>query len=348
MTRQWSRFVVAGAALLSGAACSDMTSRSASELSAAAVSAALSSVPVGYGDLSSSYIGIPADGIVQGSLWLGGGREARFDRGGFMGGGLQDAFIGGIPFGLGRFGNRGPFGGGPGCDGTFDAASGRVVCAAVTRHGLTINRSAQFKDAAGAVQQKFDTLATNSVNVKSSVEGTITFDRGADEDQDFDVQASGRPRRGWGLGRGPGGRLLGDTSTILNATLTINTSSERTVSGLAQGSTERKIDGASKGLESTTGTSSRGSFTASRTVGDTTTGLVIPVRTGDGPTYPTAGTVTRSINARLKYDGEDEVSVSRREVITYDGSATAKVVITHDGATKNCTRPLPRGPLSCS
>jgi len=40
--------------------------------------------------------------------------------------------------------------------------------------------------------------------------------------------------------------------------------------------------------------------------------------------------------------------VSRREVITYDGSATAKVEITENGTTRNCTRPLPRGPLSCS
>jgi hypothetical protein len=54
------------------------------------------------------------------------------------------------------------------------------------------------------------------------------------------------------------------------------------------------------------------------------------------------------MQATLKYAGEDAVTLSRREVVTYDGSATAKVVITQDGATRNCTRPLPRGPLSCS
>ena len=50
--------------------------------------------------------------------------------------------------------------------------------------------------------------------------------------------------------------------------------------------------------------------------------------------------------ASLTYDVE--ASVSRREVITYDGSATAKVEITENGTTRNCTRPLPRGQLSCS
>jgi hypothetical protein len=109
------------------------------------------------------------------------------------------------------------------------------------------------------------------------------------------------------------------------------------------------VDGASAGTESTTGTSSRGSFTATRTVGDTTTGLVIPVATSTTQRpYPTAGTTTRSIAATLQYANESAVSLTRREVVTYDGSATAKVVITENGTTKNCTKPLPRGPLSCS
>ena len=52
--------------------------------------------------------------------------------------------------------------------------------------------------------------------------------------------------------------------------------------------------------------------------------------------------------ATLQYSGESAVSLERREVITYDGTAVAKVAITQNGTTKNCTRPLPRGPLSCS
>jgi hypothetical protein len=34
-------------------------------------------------------------------------------------------------------------------------------------------------------------------------------------------------------------------------------------------------------------------------------------------------------------------------VVTYDGTAVAKITITQDGATRSCTRALPRGPLVC-
>jgi hypothetical protein len=346
------RLSVAGLATLAVVACTDTTGTSTSSLTASALAAALGSVPVGYGDLSSSFIGAAAAEAPSAGLWIGGGREAKFDRGGLMGGGMRDEFLGGVGF-EGRGGHRGPFGGPFGgalvCAGTFNAASGRVVCPDVTRHGLTVKRSAQYKDAAGNVQQAFDSLTTNSVNTESSTSGTLTFDRAADSASSRGAGGEFGGKGHWGRGRGHGGRLLGDTSTVLTATTTINGSSTRTVTGLAQGSTERTIDGASAGTESTTGTSSRGAFTASRTVGDTTTGLVIPVRTSatDKP-YPTAGTTIRSISASLQYASESAVTLTRREVVTYDGSATAKVVITENGTTKNCTKPLPRGPLSCA
>jgi hypothetical protein len=356
------RFVgltVAGLATLAVVACSDSTS-SASPLTAAALSAALGSVPIGFGDLSTSFVGASADDAPLAGLWLGGGRNARFDHGDFMGGGIQDAFIGGIAF-LGRGGLRGPFGGpfagGRGCgDSTTVGANGRIDCPDVTRHGITVKRSMQFKDAAGNVQQKFDSLTTNSVNIETQTSGTITFDRAADslsgDDRDGDRGGNRGPGGGfgeWGRGRGEGGKLLGDTSRVLTATTTINSKSSRTVTGLAQGSTKRTIDGASGGTESTTGTSSRGNFTASRTVGDTTTGLVIPVASSStGPAYPTAGTTIRSIQASLQFEGEAAVTLTRREVVTYDGSATAQVTITENGTTKTCTKPLPRGRLTCS
>ena len=340
---------VAGLATLAIAACSDSTS-SASPLTTAALSAALGSVPIGFGDLATSFVGASANDALQAGLWVGGGREARFDHGDFMGGGIQDAFIGGVPF-AGRGGRRGPFGGpfagALGCaDSAVVAANGRLVCPDVTRNGITVKRSTQFKDAAGNVQQAFDSLTTNSVNVESQVSGTLTFDRAADS-LSGDDRGGRRGEHEWG--RGPGGLLLGDTSRVLTATTTINSSSSRTVTGLAQGSTERTVNGTAAGTESTTGTSSRGSFTASRTVGDTTTGLVIPVASsGTGPAYPRAGTTVRSIQASLQYAGESAVTLTRREVVTYDGSTTAQVTITENGATKTCTKPLPRGRLSCS
>jgi hypothetical protein len=343
MTRSFTRLILAGTIVAGVAACADTTSTAPSSLTRSALAAALSSVPVGYGDLSTSYIGVTAANANVAGLWIGGGREAEFHRDGLMGGGIRDEFIGGIAFD-GRGGRHGPFAGGLPCSGTFEASTGRIVCPDETRGGVTIKRSAKYTDAAGAAQQAFDSVTTNTVNVQSAVSGTLTFDRAADSVDDS------RDRGGehhWGRGRGAGGRLLGDTSTILTATTTINSNSNRTVSGLAQNSTQRAVDGASAGTESTTGTSSRGSFTATRAVGDTTIGVVIPIVVGT-KAYPTAGTVIRQIQATLKYEGEDAVTLSRREVVTYDGSATVKVVITENGTTKSCTRPLPRGPLSCS
>jgi len=120
------------------------------------------------------------------------------------------------------------------------------------------------------------------------------------------------------------------TTVTVNGTVTrrdsstsvVSESSSETISGLAKGSTKRTIDGASAGTESTTAS--------------TTT---FP--------YPTAGTVIRAMSVTVTLSGGSPTTSSRREVITYDGSATAKVVITHDGKTQNCTLPLPRGRLSC-
>ena len=181
MKRTFFRLSVAGAATLAVVACTDATGTSDSALSAAALAAALGSVPVGFGDLTTSFIGAAASDAPAAGLWLGGGREASFDRGDMMGGGMRDEFLGAVMFD-GRGGHRGPFGGafggGLGCAGTFDASSGRVVCPEVSRNGITVKRSAQYKDAAGAVQQAFDTLATNSVNTQSSAAG-VTGDAGA-------------------------------------------------------------------------------------------------------------------------------------------------------------------------
>jgi len=356
--RAWYRLAACITPLL-GVACAELTSSPRqSTLSAAALTGAFSTVPVGFGDVSSSYVGTSVANVPSAGFWLGGGREGGMDRGSLMGGGLAANYSGeGEGFLRGFGGGRGPFGGGLPCTGTFNASSGRVVCAAETRNGLTINRSAQYRDASGTVQQAFDTVATNSVNTQSSVTGTVTYapegddvgdDRGGNRGPGSNNRGPGRGGRPcWGDGRGPGGLLLGDTATIVSATTTVNDASDRTVTGLAKGSTQRTVNGTSKGQESTTGESSRGKFTASRVVGDTTTGLVIPVST-DGKSYPTAGTVIRAMQASVTYEGQAATTVSRREVVTYDGSATAKVVITENGTTRTCTRPLPRGPLSCS
>ncbi|HET9425786.1 MAG TPA: hypothetical protein VFO55_10475 [Gemmatimonadaceae bacterium] len=131
-----------------------------------------------------------------------------------------------------------------------------------------------------------------------------------------------------------------------SATSVIAHKSSRTITGLAAGSTQRTVDGTSVGTEKTTGVTDDGAFEALRTVNDTTAGIVIPLVEGK-PTYPSAGRVSRNMSVTVTV-GSTTKSHTRSEVVTYDGTATAKVVITQDGATKTCTMPLPRGKLVCN
>jgi hypothetical protein len=261
------------------------------------------SVLLGFDNVQSSF---PA--ATAGEAWLPEGRQGGGDRagGGMCGGGLGGPFLGdgfGLGFGRGRFGDALLS-----SDCAFDAASGRVVCPVVTRNGLTIERSAAYADASGAVQSAFDSLTTNTIDVQVAASGTVT-------------------------------RRHGAFSTVEHA-------SDRTVTGLAPGSTQRTVNGTSAGTETTAGTNEQGNFTVLRIMGDTTTNVVIPVQTGTHA-YPTTGTIVRLMQVTLTYDGQAPVTSTRREVVTFDGSTTAIVVITRDGQTKNCTLPLPRGRLVC-
>jgi hypothetical protein len=186
------------------------------------------------------------------------------------------------------------------------ASSGAITCTE-TLGGLSVTRTETYTTTAGTVQTARDT-ATNSVTSHIVVTGS-------------------RTRR--------------DSSTT-----TVNNVSDRTVTGLASASTQRTVNGTSAGTESTAGRDSVGSFTSERIIGDTVSGIIVPVASGR-PTYPTAGTVIRSMKVTVTYAGQAATSSTRREVITYNGSATAAVAITQDGTTKSCTLPLPHGRPVC-
>lgn len=229
-------------------------------------------------------------------------------RGLLMGGGLGPEFRGLIGFGKGK--GRGPFGYFKLPDiCTFDAGTGIVTCPETTRHGLTVNASYAFKDEAGVAQAKFDTLSTNSVNVKTSVAGTKTHRDGA-------------------------------------ATTTVDHSSDRTVVGLAPGKTSRTINGTAQASETTEGTREGVEFTATREASDTTTNLVIPIVDGK-PTIPTSGVIIRNMKVTIAKEGEEARTKSRREKITFEGTSVIAVEITQDGVTKNCTITLPGRELVC-
>jgi hypothetical protein len=226
---------------------------------------------------------------------------------GLMGGGMGADFLG--TGGFGRGAHRGPFA--ARTDSTCTVSAGDVTCTR-TGNGLTATTIYTIRDAAGAAQTRIDTITTNSVRTRATVTGTST--RGRDG---------------------------------ANVTATVNHTSDRTVTGLAASSTQRTVNGTSRGTENTTGTNRDGqSFTAVRLSADTTTNLVVPVST-TGPRHPTAGRVVRTMKVTTTVAGGTPSVKERREVVEYDGSTTAKVTITQDGTTRNCTLSLPRGRPNC-
>jgi hypothetical protein len=272
------------------------------------VTNAFSSLPLGFSSVQSTF----ADS--SGTEWEpgdAGGHDPHHGRGpdDASGGGMMCGGLGGsIDLGLG-FGDRDLLGGGDSSNCAYDASTGRVKCSPQTRDGLTVTRSVAYTDAGGATQQAFDSTTTNTVNVQIAVQGT----------------RQGRD---------------GDSRTV-------DASSDRTVSGLADGSSQRTVDGTSAGRETTSGSDSVGTFTAVRVIGDTVQHVVAPNQT-DGATYPTAGTIVRSMQVTATYQGQTPTSSSRREVVTFDGSTRAAVVITQDGETQHCTLDLSSRQLSCS
>jgi hypothetical protein len=306
--------VVIAAATL--AACADLPSSVSRASSASDLAVAYSSVPVGYSLTQSTYASdaegtgpfFPAD-HGMGGLGRGPGPAMGGGMGPMIGGGLGPDFIGGP--GLGHGFGHGHFGD-PALDGSncsFNSASGRVECAAVTDpRGLTIVRSVSYTNASGQAQSAFDTVTTNAVNTRVQVSGTVT-------------------------------RRDSAVSVMAN-------SSDRTITGLAQGSTQHTINGVAAGSETTTGRDSAGTFIAYRTAADTIRGVIVPV-SDTGRTFPTAGTIIRVMQVSSTHGDGTSQSSSRREVITYDGSATARMVITQGGTTRTCTLPLPFGRPPC-
>ena len=230
---------------------------------------------------------------------------------GLMGGGMGADFRGAGDGGRGP--HRGPFGFGVNIDASCTVANGDVTCTR-TFNGLTAVTIYSIKDAAGAAQSKVDSLTTNSVRTRTTVSGTTT--RGRDGS---------------------------------NVSATVSVNSDRTVSGLAPSSTQRTVNGTSRGTENSSGTNRDGqAFTSVRLSADTTTNLVVPVSTsGSAPAFPKSGKVIRYMKVTSTVAGSTATTRERREVIEYDGSATAKVTITHDGTTKNCTISLPGGRPNC-
>lgn len=302
------------------AACSRDTTGPAANRLAITLASAYSAAPAGFSQLSTTFAASTAAGVFQPGFDANGGPGG--GRGfclpgsgpgfglGFMGGGLAGTFFGD---GIGR----GFFHADSSC--AFSSSTGQVTCGPTTRDGLTVTRVSKYTTTAGVALAAIDST-TNTVTSAITVAGTVTH---AQRDTNH--------------------------TSIDTSTSTVSEESNQTVAGLAAGSTKRTVNGTSSGTESTTGKTSAGAYSAKRIAGDTVTGVVIPTQTTALPQpYPTAGTVIRSMSATVTFTGAAAATSARREVITYDGSATAKVLITVDGTTQNCTLPLPHGKLTCS
>jgi hypothetical protein len=274
---------------------------------------ALASLPIGFSNVQSTFADstnsewTPGEGDRGGE----GGHEGHHGGGSGGGNGMMCGGLGGLGgLGLGFGFGRNLFGGQLPGTCAYDAASGRVSCQPETRNGLTVTRSAAYTDASGDVQDGFDSVSTNSVNVQVEVTGSRT-------------------------------RQDGNTTTVQH-------NSDRTVTGLAEGSTQRTVNGTSAGTETTTGSDSVGTFNAVRIIGDTIQNVIVPASTNDSTSYPTAGSIVRSMQVSATYEGQTPTNTSRREVVTFDGSSTAAVEITENGATRSCSLALPHGQLVCS
>jgi hypothetical protein len=306
------RFLIAAAAavVILSTACSDASAPS-TEMSLSMASAA-TNVPAGFSELNSSFIGDEGMAFQPVFSRFGDDDDGGLSRHGFRGPGfgLGFGFMGGGLFRafLGEGFGRASFLFDRPC--AFAADTGLITCGPVTRNGITSTRTIHFQNAAGASQPAFDTT-TNTVTTTVSVKGTAT-------------------RR--------------DSSTS-----TVDEASNQVVTGLGPASTERTVNSTSKGTETTTGTSMFGAFNATRSAGDTVNAIVVPRATATNMwPFPTSGTITREISVSVTVNGQSKKNFSRREVITYDGSKTAKVTITQNGATQNCTLPLPFGRLACA
>jgi hypothetical protein len=311
--------VAGGVFALAALACSDSTGTTLSAADVAELSAAFNDVPAAFSNVESSFDRAAPDGFVgdfgqmmrdrgRGPGGPGGLGGPGLGRGFGPGPGFGGLMGGGMLHGLDEF-PAGPRPGRVDLANCTLGATGRVTCPDVTHNGITISRSFAFTTTDGTSQDAPDDM-TNTVNAILSVAGTVS-----------------RPN--------------GVTSTI-------DHSSNRTVTGLAAGSTERTINAQSHGMETTQFTNRDGvDVTVSHEASDAVNSVVVPI-TDNHASYPTGGSVERTMTVTMTQGTDAPRSLTRTETITYDGSDTAQLVITTNGETKTCSLPLPHGHPVCN
>lgn len=189
----------------------------------------------------------------------------------------------------------------------WDAAAERVVCAPVTRNGLTIRRSFVFFDASGNAQGR-RTESTVAMNTRIGVSGTIVTERGS---------------------------------------VTIDRGSTLTVSGLAPGSTSHTLNGAEAGTITGTRRTDRGTVTTSETFNARTDNVVVPVpRSPTAWPLSGTSTRRSSVTASREGSTETRTRTFGHQV-TFNGTQFVPVTVSVDGTTRQCTMDLATHRTDC-
>lgn len=188
---------------------------------------------------------------------------------------------------------------------TYDASAGRYTCAVTLDNGLSISRSFTLFSG-GAPQQGYDALTTDSVQFESSLSGTVV-----------------RP----------------------NFTRTVSHAREATLSGLGGTETQRTFNGTGTGSVDAQYTGDRGTRTYTATSSDTIASVVFPVPQSP-ETFPLSGSIIHNVAGTQTAEGGRTVSrsVSRRVVVTFNGTATVPMTV----GTLSCTLNLQTHAVSCA
>lgn len=194
---------------------------------------------------------------------------------------------------------------------TCTFTNGARVCS-FQREGLTFTRRITFRDAAGATQERPDSLTTASITTETRVQGTHT--------------------------------RTGDRGT---STITVNRGGRMVLSGLAGRETQHVLNGAEGGTVESVTESERGTVRSVQAFADSSINVTIRVPRTRENHWPLSGTAVRAHSGRMSVNGEARPAFTMRAVTTFNGTNLVPVVVTDARGTRTCSRDLATGQTIC-
>lgn len=190
----------------------------------------------------------------------------------------------------------------------YDAASGRHTCPVFTVEGMTMTHSYAILDASNRPMERYSASLTAAMNFRRTVDGTLNGTRG------------GAP---WSVTR--------------------HHARDYTVSGLAGEETTRTWNGTGSSADTSSHGGERGARTYIATGTHVTTNVVFAVPRSANR-WPRSGTIERTVSGSATVTPAGGTAQTRpfaRTVrVTFDGDATAQLVVTGANGTATCTLDL--------